>query len=103
MLAKYRLSKDSLINFESNGTHIPDSLSNQYALFKKNTAPENVSWKERKAQGIDIIGTGGDPYWSIEIDNEKFIYFKLSPNEKPVIVPIGEANHYKRQSRFIPL
>ena len=58
-------------------------------LFRsKNTAPENSSWKERKSQGIDIIGNGGDPYWSIEIDNEKFIYFKLSPTDKPVIVPI---------------
>ena len=88
VLAKYRLTKDSLINIENNGTRIPDSLSNQYVLFKKNTAPENISWKERKSQGIDIIGNGGDPYWSIEIDNEKFIYFKLSPTDKPVIVPI---------------
>src|SRR3954464_5870771 len=32
VLARYRLTKDSLINIENNGTHIPDSLSNQYVL-----------------------------------------------------------------------
>ena len=43
-IAEYRLYKDSLINTESFGTPIPDSLSHQYVLFQKNTAPENASW-----------------------------------------------------------
>jgi uncharacterized membrane protein len=88
VVSEYRLSKDSLINIENNGARIPDSLSKQYALFKKNTAPENSSWKKRKSEGVDIIGNGTDPYWSVEIDNEKFILFKLAATAKPVIVPI---------------
>jgi uncharacterized membrane protein len=88
VVSKYRLSKDSLINIENNGTSIPDSLSKEYVLFKKNTGPENQSWKKRKSEGVDIIGNGGDPFWNVEIDNEKFILFKLASSEKPVIVPI---------------
>jgi uncharacterized membrane protein len=88
VLSKYRLVKDSLINVENNGTRIPDSLSRQYVLFKKNTGPENPSWKKRKSEGIDIIGNGSDPFWSVEIDEEKLILFKLATSEKPVIVPI---------------
>ncbi|HTL09244.1 MAG TPA: hypothetical protein VL307_13335, partial [Chitinophagaceae bacterium] len=65
-----------------------DSMAAQNVLFKKNTAPENASWKKRKADGIDIIGTGNDPFWSVEIDREKLILFKYSVNQKPVIVPI---------------
>ena len=88
VVSKYKLVKDSLINYETNGTRIPDSLSKQYVLFKKNTPPLNISWNKRRSEGIDIIGTGGDPFWSIEIDQEKLIFFKLSASAKPVIVPI---------------
>jgi uncharacterized membrane protein len=87
-MSEYKLVKDSLINVKNNGIAIPDSLSAQNVLFKKNTAPENASWKKRKADGIDIIGNGNEPFWSIEIDREKLILFKFSVNEKPVIVPI---------------
>ncbi len=87
-VAEYKLVKDSLINTKNNGTVIPDSMSAQNVLFKKNTAPENASWKKRKAEGIDIIGNGSDPFWNIEIDREKLILFKFSVNEQPVIVPI---------------
>jgi uncharacterized membrane protein len=88
LVSKYRLVKDSLINIENNGTSIPDSLSRQYVLFKKNTGPENLSWKKRKSEGIDIIGNGSDPFWSVEIDNEKLILFKLASSDRPIIVPI---------------
>ncbi|MGZ8559094.1 MAG: copper resistance protein NlpE N-terminal domain-containing protein [Chitinophagaceae bacterium] len=88
VVSKYRLVKDSLINVENNGTTIPDSMSKQNVLYKKNTPPEILSWKKRKSEGIDIIGNGSEPFWSIEIDNEKLILFKLAASEKPVIVPI---------------
>lgn len=87
-VSKYKLVKDSLINIENNGVHIPDSMSRRYVLFKKNTAPENPSWQKRKSEGIDIVGNGSDPFWSIEIDNEKLILFKYAASEKPVIIPI---------------
>lgn len=87
-VAEYKLVKDSLINTKNNGVIIPDSMSAQNVLFKKNTAPDNAAWTKRKADGIDIIGNGNDPFWNIEIDREKLILFKFSVNEKPVIVPI---------------
>jgi uncharacterized membrane protein len=88
VVAKYKLVKDSLINIENNGTYIPDSLSKQYVLFKKNTAPENPSWRKKKSEGVDIVGNGNDPFWNVEIDNEKLILFKVESFAKPVIVPI---------------
>jgi len=88
VVSRYKLVKDSLINTENSGTHIPDSLSKQYVLFKKNTAPLNPSWKKRKSEGIDIIGNGSDPTWNVEIDNAKLILFRLASSQKPVIVPI---------------
>ena len=61
-MSEYRLVKDSLVNVENNGIRIPDSLSKHNVLFKKNTPAENLSWKKRKSEGIDIIGNGGDPF-----------------------------------------
>lgn len=90
LMAAYRLSKDSLINTESNGAHIPDSLSRQYVLFRKNTAPENASWKKRRSEGVEIVGTGADPFWSVEIDKDKYILFKWAGAPRPVIVPIDK-------------
>ena len=87
-IAEYRLSKDSLINTQNNGAQIPDSLSHQYALFRKNVGPENASWKKRRSEGVELFGTGGDPYWSVEIDKDKFILFKAPTIQRPVIVPI---------------
>lgn len=98
-MSEYRLIKDSLINIEHKGTRIPDSSSKHNVLFKKSTAPENLSWKKRKSEGIDIIGNGNDPFWSIEIDNEKLILFKLASSGKPVIVPI-EKPVITRDSTF---
>lgn len=92
VFSQYRLTRDSLINIENNGSRIPDSMSRQYVLFKKNTAPENPAWKQKKTEGIDIIGIGSDPYWNVEIDNEKMILFKVATAEKPVIVPIEKPS-----------
>lgn len=92
VLSKYKLVKDSLINTENSGSRVPDSLFRQYVLFKKNIAPENPLWKKRKSEGVDIIGNGNEPFWSMEIDNDKFILFKLSTLAKPVIVPIEKPS-----------
>ena len=92
VFSQYRLTKDSFINIENAGVRIPDSMSRQYVLFKKNTAPENPSWKQKKSEGIDIVGIGSDPFWNVEIDDRKFILFKLATVEKPVIVPIEKPS-----------
>lgn len=92
VFAQYRLTKDSFINIENNGVRIPDSMSRQYVLFKKNTAPDNPSWKQKKSEGVDIIGVGSEPFWNVEIDNEKMILFKVATAEKAVIVPIEKPS-----------
>lgn len=87
-IAKYRMDKDSLINTMNEGTPIPDSMQRQWVLFKKNIGPENPNWKKRRSEGVEIIGTGNDPFWNVEIDKEKYILFKYTGAARPVIVPI---------------
>jgi uncharacterized membrane protein len=97
--AQYILVKDSLLNIENNGLRIPDSSLKHNVLFKKKSPTGNLSWEKRKSEGIDIVGSGSDPFWSVEIDNEKLILFKLTATGKPIIVPI-EKPIVNRDSTF---
>ncbi len=74
---KFFLRKDSLFT---------DSL--QYALVKRQLATLNPSWKQKQIEGIDFIGLGNEPFWSLDIDNEKMVVFKLADWKKPVIIPL---------------
>ena len=74
---KFFLRKDSLFT---------DSL--QYALVKRELATLNPSWKQKQSEGIDFIGVGNEPFWSLEIDDEKMVLFKLADWKKPVIFPV---------------
>ncbi len=71
------LKKDSLLN---------DSL--QYSLVKRDLAGINPAWKQKQNEGVDFAAVGNEPFWNLEIDNSKYILFKLADWKKPVIVPV---------------
>lgn len=78
--------KDTLFGVNINGIWVNDS--SKYILTKRNLAANNSVWNKKRLQGIDFTGLGNEPFWSLEIDNEKFILFNLAGWEKPVIVPV---------------
>ena len=92
------LRKDSLFT---------DSL--QYALVKRELAVINPSWKQKQSEGVDFIGVGTEPFWSLEIDNEKMVQFKLSDWKKPIIVAVQkpivtkDSTLYTLSSEGMPL
>lgn len=88
VVARYKLKSDSLIITDQNGSYFSDSVSRQYVLFKRPTAGNNSTWMKKKQEGIDIAGVGNEPFWSLEIDNDKMVLFKVADWSKPVIVPI---------------
>lgn len=87
-IGKYRMNRDSLIYTERNGTKISEEMSKRYVLLKRNVAISNQSWKKRQSEGIDFMGIGNEPFWNLEIDEEKLILFKVADWKKPVIVAI---------------
>src|SRR5688572_22427097 len=97
---KFRLRKDTLINVEANSVAIKDSM--QYVMTKSNLASDRPTWDKKRSEGIDFIGVGNEPFWSLEIDNEKLILFKLADWQKPVIVPI-EKPVINKDSTFYTL
>ncbi len=49
-------------------------------------------WKQKAIEGIDFIATGNEPFWSIELDEEKFIRFStpdgtelITASVKPIL------------------
>ena len=86
---RFFLRKDSLFT---------DSL--QYALVKRELVTINPSWKQKQIEGIDFIAVGNEPFWNIEIDNEKMIMFKLADWKKPVTIPFQKPLVTKDSSTY---
>ena len=42
----------------------------------KTLALQPYKFQTQFAQGIDVIATGNEPFWRIEIDFDKFMHFK---------------------------
>ena len=78
--------KDTLFAININGVAVNNS--SKYILSKRKLARDNPAWDKKRSEGIDFAGVGNEPFWNLEIDNEKFILFKLADWKKPMIVPV---------------
>lgn len=98
MVVMYQPGKPPLRFFLRKDSLFTDSL--QYALVKRELAMINPSWKQKQIEGIDFIGVGNEPFWSLEIDNEKMIEFKLADWKKPIIVPAVKPSVTKDSTTY---
>lgn len=78
--------EDTLFAVNINGVIINNS--SKYALIKRPLAGASPLWDKKRLQGINFAASGNEPFWSLEIDYEKFISFKLADWKKPVITGI---------------
>ena len=56
----------------------------QHTLNKVAFAGENEVWSKKKDEGIEFFGVGNEPFWNIEIDEQKQILFQLADWGKPL-------------------
>ena len=101
LTSKFRFHLDSLATLFRDGKMIDPSDMPHYLLLRKTSAGANTAWRQKGEQGIDFYGVGNEPFWNIEIDNEKMILFKLADWQKPVIVPIEKPKIYKDSTVYI--
>jgi uncharacterized membrane protein len=78
--------RDTLFAVNITGVLINDT--SKYILTKRKLASTNPVWNVKRSQGIDFAGLGYEPFWALEIDNERFIYFNLGGGKKEVGVPL---------------
>lgn len=100
--AKFLLGNDSLTATERNGLRIPSPEMAKYVMKSAAAASDNAAWKKKREEGIEFMAIGNEPFWNIEIDNEKFILFKLADWKKALIVPI-ESPVSKKDSTIYSL
>ena len=101
LAGKFRFHLDSLVTLFREGKMIDADDMPRYLLLRKTSAGANTAWRQKGEQGIDFYGVGNEPFWNIEIDNEKMILFKLADWQKPVIVPIEKPKIYKDSTVYI--
>ena len=55
------------------------------AMQKLTSAQDNEVWRNKKEAGIEFFGVGNEPFWNIEIDEQKAIAFHLADWSQPVL------------------
>jgi uncharacterized membrane protein len=67
---------------------VPVNNSSKYTLTKRTLAINNPVWDKKRLQGVDFAGIGNEPFWSLDIDYEKSISFRLADWKKPITTGI---------------
>ena len=67
-----------------------------YVMQKQQSALDVQVWKNKKTEGLEFFGIGNEPFWNIEIDDQKEIAFHLAEWNQPmrfnVVKPIQSAD-----------
>lgn len=86
-MAVFYIKGDSLIATAIQ--QIPVSDSSKYRLSKRPFAGDRKVWKQKKKSGILFAGTGTEPFWNLEIMENK-INFNMADWNKPLTAYIGD-------------
>ncbi len=73
--ARYQWHGDTLIYLHPGGIN--------FVMQKPVSITENPAWEKKDAAGVDFFGVGNEPFWNIEIDEQKKIAFHLADWQQP--------------------
>ena len=85
----YLSEGDKLLQLNHEGNRISGNLGEKYVLSRKEMADKNAL-KQKAGAGIDFIGHGNEPFWSLEIDKGNKIIFNKPDMKEPVSVSYSE-------------
>jgi uncharacterized membrane protein len=72
---RYKWKKDTLQYYDP-------LYKKSYSMVKLQDVLERDIWQQKKAQGYTLYGVGNEPFWSIELNNEDTISFRLADWEQ---------------------
>lgn len=75
LTGQYRWRNDTLLYI---------SGRSQTPLQKISSAEQNDVWKKKGGQGLEFFGIGTEPFWNIEVDEQRYIDLHLAEWEKPM-------------------
>ncbi len=59
----------------------PDDRS--FAMRQLTAAAENPTWQKKGEAGVEFFGVGNEPFWSVEVDEQKRVSFHLAEWQAP--------------------
>jgi len=62
-----------------------------YAMHPLSDIMSNKTWKDRKEQGFVVFGVGNEPFWSVALNNNDTISFRLADWDDAVKMKVSEA------------
>ena len=74
--ARYTWQTDTLVYMDA-------KTGKRYPLRPLTSVLQNDVWQAKKGAGIEFYGVGNEPFWNIEIDEQKSISFHLADWAKP--------------------
>jgi uncharacterized membrane protein len=75
--ARYTWQTDTLVYMNA-------QTGKRYPMRKLTSALDNNVWRAKKGAGIEFFGVGNEPFWNIEIDEQKTIAFHLAEWAAPL-------------------
>ncbi len=90
LILTYHIEKDTLRVGYREGSSIPDSVAKSYWIARQPDASMNAAWRKKAQSGVDLHAVGNEPFWSLEIDHERSISFRIADLPKPVVFPVRQ-------------
>ena len=79
VMARYTWQGDTLQYLKNEGS--------LFSLRKVSPAADNPAWQKKGQAGVEFYGVGNEPFWNVEVDEEKAISFHLAEWSKPMRFP----------------
>lgn len=78
VVGKYRWQGDTLVYL---------LRGKEYPLQSLTWAMDNDVWRNKGKEGVEFFGVGNEPFWNVEVDEQKAIAFHLADRGAPVRFP----------------
>ena len=101
LILSYHIKKDSLKIGYQEGNPIPDSVSKNYMIARVPDGGANIAWRKKKSAGVDFYAIGNEPFWNLEIDNERAISFKVADLPKPLVFAMRPPRITKDSTYYV--
>ncbi|HEY0677198.1 MAG TPA: copper resistance protein NlpE N-terminal domain-containing protein [Chitinophagaceae bacterium] len=100
-IATYYIQGDTLRVKFRKGELIADSVAKNYWIARQPDASMNKVWRQKMREGIDLYAIGNEPFWNLEIDNEKSIAFRIAELKKPITFTITQPHINKDSTHYM--
>ena len=72
-----------------------------YSMVKLQDVLEREIWQQKKAQGLILYGVGNEPFWSLELNSNDTISFRLADREQPIKLKRNETQNARDTTIYL--